>query len=160
MGSAQGKGVRKGQAPPTRSKISSLNSQQGRRQLRAGGRRKEESGVTKRTQRAQSEHSQRVLMYSNFIILSMMLKLMLYLFQENKSYGVKTICIHPLMLRHRTSPRCVWHNLFSLHADHWTSRGRVEPGERDEARMGRTIQVKIILTQVVLETACNITREK
>jgi hypothetical protein len=34
---------------------------------------------------------------------------MLHLFQENKSYGIKTMCIHPLMLRHCTSPRCVWH---------------------------------------------------
>ncbi len=33
-----------------------------------------------------------------------MSKLMSYLFQENKSYGIKTICIHPLMLHHRTSP--------------------------------------------------------
>ncbi len=39
----------------------------------------------------------------------MMLKLMLCLFQENKSYGVKTIYIHPLMSRDRTSLRHVWH---------------------------------------------------
>jgi hypothetical protein len=30
----------------------------------------------------------------------MILELMLCLFQENKLYGVRTICIHPLMLRH------------------------------------------------------------
>ncbi len=35
---------------------------------------------------------------------------MLFLFQENKSYGVKTICIHPLMSRYCTSLRRVWHN--------------------------------------------------
>ncbi len=29
-----------------------------------------------------------------------MLKLMLHLFQENKSYGIKPICIHLLMSRH------------------------------------------------------------
>jgi hypothetical protein len=53
-------------------------------------------------------------MYSNVIRLSMMLRLMLYLFQENKSYGVKTICSHPLMLGHRTSPCRVWHRADSL----------------------------------------------
>jgi hypothetical protein len=36
-------------------------------------------------------------MYLNIIRLSMTLRLMSYLFQKNKSYGVKTICIHPLM---------------------------------------------------------------
>jgi hypothetical protein len=37
-------------------------------------------------------------MYLNVLRLSMMLRLMTYLFQENKSYGVKkTIYIHPLM---------------------------------------------------------------
>ncbi len=44
-----------GPGPQTRSEISSL-TQQGRRQHGAGGRRKEEPSVTKRTQRAQSEH--------------------------------------------------------------------------------------------------------
>jgi hypothetical protein len=38
----------------------------------------------------------------------MMLRLMLCLFQENKSYGIKTICIHPLMSRYCTSLRHVW----------------------------------------------------
>jgi hypothetical protein len=40
-------------------------------------------------------------MYSNVIRLSMMLRLMSYLFQENKSYGVKTICSHPLITMSR-----------------------------------------------------------
>jgi hypothetical protein len=33
-------------------------------------------------------------MYLNVIRLSVMLRLMSYLFQKNKSYGVETICIH------------------------------------------------------------------
>jgi hypothetical protein len=48
-------------------------------------------------------------MYLDVIRLSIISRLMSYLFQENKSFGVKTICIHPLMLGHRTSPRHVWH---------------------------------------------------
>ncbi len=37
-------------------------------------------------------------------------KLMLRLFQENKSYDIKTNCIHPLMSRPCTSLRHIWHN--------------------------------------------------
>jgi hypothetical protein len=55
MGSAKGKGVREGQAPQTRREISS-HSQRGRRQHGTGRRRKDESGVMKRNQSAQSEH--------------------------------------------------------------------------------------------------------
>jgi hypothetical protein len=40
----------------------------------------------------------------------LMLKLILHLLQENKSYGVKTICIHPLMSHRCTSHHHVWHN--------------------------------------------------
>jgi hypothetical protein len=42
----------------------------------------------------------------------LMLKLTLHLFQENKSYGVKTICIHPLMSRCCTSHHHIWHKCF------------------------------------------------
>jgi hypothetical protein len=44
-----------------------------------------------------------------------MLKLMLCLFQENTSYGVKTICIHPLMSHHCTSLRHIWHSYQEYH---------------------------------------------
>ncbi len=37
-------------------------------------------------------------------------KVILRLFQENKSYGLKTICIHPLMSRRCTSHHHVWHS--------------------------------------------------
>ncbi len=85
-----------------------MNPQRGRRQHGAGGRRKEEAGVRTSNQRAQSEHLQKAF-NSMFKCSLMMLKLMLCLFQENKSYGVKTICIHSLMSRHCTSLRHVWH---------------------------------------------------
>jgi hypothetical protein len=57
-GVSSGEGVREGQAPQARSEIS---SQLLARQEATWSRRKkeEESGVTKRTQRAQIEHSQR-----------------------------------------------------------------------------------------------------
>ncbi len=55
MGSAQGKGARESLAIQTRSEISSQTPAR-KRQHGAGRRRKEEPGVTKRTQRAQSEH--------------------------------------------------------------------------------------------------------
>jgi hypothetical protein len=58
MGSAQGKGGREGQAPQTRSEISSQLPAR-KEPNGAGGRRKEESGMTKRTQHAQSEHAQK-----------------------------------------------------------------------------------------------------
>ncbi len=58
-------------------------------------------------------------MYLNVIRLSMMLRLMSYLFQENRSYGVETICIHPLMLCHCTSPRRIWHR-YSMHSGQWS----------------------------------------
>jgi hypothetical protein len=44
----------------------------------------------------------------------LMLKLILRLFQENKSYGIKTICIHPLMSRRCTSQHHVWNTYESL----------------------------------------------
>ncbi len=40
-------------------------------------------------------------------------------------------------------------------ADYWMSGGRVEAEERVEARMMKETQVKRILTQVVLVTACS-----
>ncbi len=44
-----------------------------------------------------------------------LLNLMLRLFQENKSYGVKPICSHPLMSRYCTSLCHVWHtNYYSI----------------------------------------------
>jgi hypothetical protein len=45
---------------------------------------------------------------------TMILKLMMCLFQENKSCGLKPICIHPLMSRHHTSLRHVWHGIYIL----------------------------------------------
>ncbi len=45
--------------------------------------------------------------FNNIIsVILLMLKLILHLFQENKSYGVKTICIHPLPSHHH-----IWHNI-------------------------------------------------
>jgi hypothetical protein len=105
MESAQGKGVREGQAPQTRREISSQPPAR-KEATWSRRKRKEESGVTKRNQHAQSEHLQKVF-NSVFKFSLMMLKLKLCLFQENKLYDVKTICIHPLMSRHCTSLRHV-----------------------------------------------------
>jgi hypothetical protein len=77
---------------------------------------------------------------------------MLCLFQENKSHGGKTSAL--ILCLHVTAYH-VPNNLFSLHADHWTSQGRVEPIERDKTESGRTNQVKIILIKVVLEVTRN-----
>ncbi len=60
--------------------------------------------MTKGNQRAQSEHLQRAII-NMFKCSLVMLKLMLRLFQENKSYGVKIICIHHLM--YITACHCV-----------------------------------------------------
>jgi hypothetical protein len=117
MASAQRKGVSEGQAPQGVGKISrAVNSQQGRRQHGAGRSRKDESGMMKKSQRAQSEPLQEgfVTMYLDVMLL--MLKLILHLFQETKSYGVKTICIHPLTSRRCTSHHYVWHNLGPIYA--------------------------------------------
>jgi hypothetical protein len=57
MGSAQGRRVMEGHVPHGVWKISS-QLQQGRRQHGAGRRRKDETGVMKKSQRAQSEHFQ------------------------------------------------------------------------------------------------------
>ncbi len=108
MGSAQGKGVREGQPPQTTREISSQLP--ARKEVHEEGRRRKgESGVIMRNQHAQSEHLQEG--FCNNVIKSslMMLKLMLCLLQENKSYSVKPICIHPLMSRHHTSLHHVWH---------------------------------------------------
>jgi hypothetical protein len=50
----------------------------------------------------------------------MMLLLRVCLFQENKSFGVKPICIHPLMSRHHASLRHVWHTSELFH-DSWSA---------------------------------------
>jgi hypothetical protein len=57
MGSAQGKGVREGQAPQTKREISSQLPAKKEATWRRR-KRKDESGVMKRNQRAQSEHPQ------------------------------------------------------------------------------------------------------
>ncbi len=97
-GVSSGEGGEEGPSPPDKKQDIAVNSQQGRRQYGAGGRRKEESGVMKRTQRAQSEHSQRTFInVFKFYYIVNDVKINVVFVQENKSYGVKTICIHPLI---------------------------------------------------------------
>ncbi len=93
MWSAQGKGVREGQAPHAR------------REGEGRVRRDEEEPAC--TEWAPSKR-----LFNNVIkCMLMMLELILRLFQENKSYGVKHICIYPLMSRYFTSLRLslVWY---------------------------------------------------
>ncbi len=67
--------------------------------------------MMKRNRLTQSEHLQKGFFFNNEIKCTlMMLKLILRLFQENKSYGIKPICLHPLMSHYWTSLRQVWHN--------------------------------------------------
>ncbi len=65
-GVSSGEAGEGGQGPPRQGGRLAVNSQQGRRQHGAGGRKKDESGVTKRNQCAQSEHLQKTF-FSMFI---------------------------------------------------------------------------------------------
>ncbi len=109
MGSAQGKGVREGQAPQARREIS---SQPPARTESTWSRKKKEERVRHDEEGpACTEWVSSKRLFNDVIVcLLMILKLMLHLFQENKSYGVKPICIHPMMSRHCTSLRHIWHN--------------------------------------------------
>ncbi len=108
MGSAQGKGVREGQAPQTKREIS---SQLPVRKEATWSQRKKEGRVRHvKEEPACTEWSSSKKAFNNVNkCMSMMLRLMLCLFQENKSYGVEPICIHPLMSCHCTSLCHVWH---------------------------------------------------
>jgi hypothetical protein len=90
MGSAQGEGAREGQAPPDkgRDKQSNHGKEWGNMEQ------EEERKKSQAWRRGPSVHRVSILkgplsMYFNVISLSMMLRLMLYLFQDNKSYGIK-----------------------------------------------------------------------
>ncbi len=53
-------------------------------------------------------------------------KLILHLFQENKSYGVKSICTHPLTSSRYTSHHYVWHNIGPIYAYKQSSQTQSE----------------------------------
>jgi hypothetical protein len=106
-GVSSGEGGEGGPGPPNKEgdKQSNPSEEGGNMEQEEAGR--NESGVMKRNQREQSEHLQKRLFNNVIECTSMMLKLMLRLFQENKS-----ICIHPLMSRHCTSLCHVWHSMY------------------------------------------------
>ncbi len=75
----------------------------------------EEGKKSQACRRGPSVHRMSILfgplsMYLNVIGLSMMLSLMSYLFQENKSYGVKNHLHSSSDVCHHKSPRHVGHN--------------------------------------------------
>jgi hypothetical protein len=95
MGSAQRRWVREGQAPQGAEKIS---SQLPARKEATWGRKKKEGRV--RRYEEGPAHTDKYFqkgIYSSVITCNIVrIKIMLRLFQENKSYGIKTICIDPL----------------------------------------------------------------